>query len=56
MSPDEVVIDRDLLRQVVTWAIDVGLTTGMPKEGDIFEDTLSVRSLYSVLLLDLIPP
>ncbi|KIJ29226.1 hypothetical protein M422DRAFT_269409 [Sphaerobolus stellatus SS14] len=39
LATDEVIIDKDLLRQVVSWAITVGMSTGMPKE-DEFEDTL----------------
>ncbi|KAF8583165.1 kinase-like protein [Ramaria rubella] len=49
LSPDEVVIDRDLLRQVVTWAVSVALTTGMPQEGNEFEETLSV--IFVIILL-----
>ena len=48
------VIDRDLLRQVVTWAISVGLTTGMPAEGEEFEETLSVRCFVCYCLVCLI--
>ncbi|GJJ11741.1 hypothetical protein Clacol_005979 [Clathrus columnatus] len=40
LAPDEVIIDRDLLKQVVTWAFSVGMTTGMPQP-EALEETLN---------------
>lgn len=45
LRSDEVILDRDLLRQVITWAMSVGTTNGMPS-GEEFEDILDVRLSY----------
>lgn len=47
LAEDEVVIDHDLLRQVVTWAINVGETTGMPKKREDFESMLMVSYAHA---------